>query len=280
MTQSTQPPLVRLHHIIDLYCWLDDLVPNTSGRTGRPRLLSDSEVFTILAWNTLVLRQKTLKDLHTFMSLYHARDFQIPTYPAFVASCHRALPAMLGLLKELLSDEASVRIMDATMLPVCSNHRAESHKVAKNLASFGKNWQGWHFGFKLHASIDLEGRLCGLALTSANVYDAQAMPAILNEHCDVAVGDTLYGASVMRKKIWKEYGAIVIAPPHPKQRKKIATKWQIDLLNQRSKIESVFDVLKEHLHLVSSFPRSMVGYLLHYVRILLGYQIMALLSHG
>src|SRR5690606_39503145 len=48
------------------------------------------------------------------------------------------------------------------------------------IASFGKNHQGWHFGFKLHASITLDGRLSGLALTPASMYDAQMIPKILN----------------------------------------------------------------------------------------------------
>lgn len=169
-----------------------------------------------------------------------------------------------------------IRIMDSTMIPVCRSHRADDHKVAKNIAQFGKNWQGWHYGFKLHVSISLEGMLCGLALTPANVYDAQVMVKILNRHCDIAVGDTLYGAKVMGKIIHERYGTVIIAPPWPTQKRKLAMPWQIDLLHQRSKIESVFDYLKEHLHLVSSFPRSVAGYVLHYVRILLSYQIMAL----
>ena len=80
----------------------------------------------------------------------------------------------------------------------------------------------------------------------------------------------------MRNRMWRRYGTVIIAPPHPKQKKKIAVPWQISLLNIRSKIESVFDYLKEHMNLVTSFARSVNGYLLHYVRILLGYQIMAL----
>ena len=270
---------MQLDHITDLCCWLDDLTPCAYVGRGRPSSLSTNEILTLLIWNTLVLRQKTLKDLHRFASLYHAQDFRIPAYSTFVAECHRALPAILTLLKELLVDTADIRLMDATMLPVCKLHRADAHKTAKNVAQFGKNWQGWHFGFKLHASIDTNGRLAGIALTGANVYDAQMMPKILNEHCRVAVGDTLYGARVMGKKVWKEYGTIIIAPPWPKQRKKIAAPWQIDLLNLRSKIESVFDILKEHLHLVSSFPRSVSGYLLQYMRTLLGYQV-AVLSRG
>lgn len=261
-----------------MFCWVDGEVGQpVEKESGRPAFLIDSEVITILVWNALVLRQKTLKDLHRFISMYHAKDFpDIPKYSGFVASCHRTLPKCFDLLEKLLETDAPVRIMDSTMLPVCKLHRADSHKVAKKLAQFGKNWQGWHYGFKLHASINLNGVLSGIALTPANVYDAQMEHLLLNRNCRVAVGDTLYGASVMRDRMWKRFGTVIIAPPHPKQKKKIATPWQIDLLNIRSKIESVFDYLKEHLHLVTSFARSVQGYLLHYVRILLGYQIMAL----
>jgi hypothetical protein len=268
------------HHIVDLYCWVEERLPHSVYRTGRPPLITEPETITILIWNTVVLRQKTLRDIHTMMRTYHGNDFHLPKYSAFVRHCHEALPHMTLLLRELLCAEERIRIMDSTMVPVCKNHRADDHKVAKNVAAFGKNWQGWHFGFKLHASIALDGPLCGLALTSANIYDAQVMVKILNRHCDIAVGDTLYGAKVMGKVVRDRYGTVVIAPPWPSQKTKLATPWQIDLLHQRSKIESVFDYLKEHLHLVSSFPRSVAGYVLHYVRILLSYQIMALVRRG
>ena len=267
---------LQSHHIVDLFCWVDQRIENKPYTTGRPALLSTSEIVTILIWNTIVLKHKTLKDIHTFMCTYHNKDFTLPKYSAFVNHCHRASPMMWQLLNRLLCDTEPVRLMDATMLPVCKNHRADDHKVAKYIANFGKNWQGWHYGFKLHASTALDGRLCGLCLTPANIYDAQAMVKILNEHAQVAVGDTLYGAKVMRKIIKDRFGTVIISPPWPTQKKKLATLSQLDLLNQRSKIECVFDYLKEHLNLVTSFPRSVSGYILHYVRILLSYQIMAL----
>lgn len=181
-----------------------------------------------------------------------------------------------ALLEDLLDTEASVRIMDSTMLPVCKPHRTDAHRVAKNIAEFGKNWQGWHYGFKLHASTSLDGVLSGIALTPANVYDAQMEYLLLNKNCRIAVGDTLYGARVMRERMWKRYGTVIVSPPFPKQNKKITTPWQNELLSKRSKIESVFDYLKEHMFLVTSFARSVMGYLLHYVQTLLGYQILAL----
>ena len=65
----------------------------------------------------------------------------------------------------------------------------------------------------------------------------------------------------------------LLSPPHPRQNKKIVTGWQDFLLKARPKIETVFDFLKEHLHLITSFPRSVKGYLFHYLKVLLGYQV-------
>ncbi len=266
------------HHIIDIYVLVDDTIPKISRpRGGRPTILSDSELITILIWNTLVVRQKTLKDIHTWIQMYHPHDFpSFPKYPAFVQHCHRVTPILHQFLTQLLSFQSPLRFMDSTMIEVCRQVRANSHKVAKGIAQFGKNHQGWHYGFKLHTSVDAKGRLAAVVLTPANVYDAQMMPDILNKYTKIGVGDSHYGASVMRQHIWERYGTIIIAPPHFKQKKKVMTQWQHLLLTMRPKIESVFDYLKEHLHLVSSFPRSVKGYLLHYMRILLGYQVLML----
>lgn len=269
------------HHIVDLYCWVDDMLPQQlpSSSGGRPALLRSSELVTMLVWNTLLLHQKTLKDLHTFASLYLRSEFpQLPKYNAFLEHCHRVTPLMFQLLEQLLCSDAPIKFMDSTMLPVCKLERTSFHKVARSIAEYGKNHQGWHYGFKLHTSITAQGELCSVALTPANVYDAQMMPHILNNKTKVAVGDSHYGASVMGRIIWERYGTIIVAPPHWKQKRKLMSPWQHALLSQRSKIEAVFDILKNHLHLVSSFPRSVFGYLTHYVRILLGYQIIALAS--
>lgn len=269
------------NRITELYVWVDDSLPKMLPKpgVGRPSLLSDGEILTVLLWNAMVLRQKTLKDIHRTMKVYHHKDFPVfPKYSAFVSHCHKLIPTLHFLLQGLLENTAPLRILDSTMLPVCKLVRAHTHKVAAGMADFGKNWQGWHYGFKLHASITPRNTLSAIVLTPASFYDAQAMPKLLNKHARLAVGDTLYGASVMRKNVWEEYGTIVIAPPHPKQKKKIAASWQLFLLEMRPKIESVFDYLKEHMHLVSSFPRSVSGYILHYLRILLGYQLLALAS--
>lgn len=180
---------------------------------------------------------------------------------------------MVWLLQTLLYYDAELRFADSTMLEVCRNHRADRHKVAKETAAWGKNWQGWHYGFKLHASIDQESNLTGLYFTPADGYDAQNMEQLVKGATKVLVGDSHYGAGPMRRRLWKQHRIVVVAPPHYKQRKKLMSGLQFLLLSMRPKIEATFDYLKEHMYLVSSFPRSVEGYFVHYIRTLLGYQI-------
>jgi len=255
---------------------VDDLLPREEKPLGgRPKLLSDPELVTVLIWNCLTVRSKTMVDLHKWLLLYHHNDFKhIPHYSAFVDQCLSTIPLLIFSIGSLLLDKTAIRFMDSTMLEVCKKQRADDHKVCKGLAAWGKNYQGWHFGFKLHASIDIQGRLCGLYFTPADVHDSRPEPFILNEYCRIAVGDGAYGGRAMNNHIFEKYGAIVIAPPHPKQNKKLVAKWQQLLLEMRSKIECTFDYLKNHLGLVSSFPRSPRGYLFHWLRIILGYQMM------
>lgn len=269
-------PLLYCENITELFVWVDEMVPKqlTQKNVGRPRALADEEMVTILVWNVLVLKHKNWKDLHRFLRIYHRRDFpRLPKYNAFLVLCHRVAEVCFRVLQRILVTDAPLKFMDGTMLPVCKHKRADDHKVAKGAANFGKNWQGWHYGFKLHASVTRDGKLCALAFTQASVHEKNIVSKLLGTFTKVAVGDSSYGGKNLRETVWKTRGTYILAPAFHGQ-KKLMSKWQEDLLEQRSCIESVFDYLKEHLHLVTSFPRSVYGYLAHYAMVLLGYQVM------
>jgi len=271
--------ILQKHHIVDLFVWVDDTLPKelsyvaSHKSVGRPAMLSASETITILLFSSLTAHQKLLKDVWKWSITNHSDDFNLPCYSKFVESCHRAIPYLAYLLKQTLVEDAPIKILDSTMLPVCKNCRADRHKVAQSIAAWGKNHQGWHFGFKLHASCNLEGKLSAAYFTPANFHDAQAIPKLVNERTAIGIGDGGYNARVMREQIWERMGCFILAPPHPKQNKKVMSSWQHFLLKVRPKIECIFDYLKEHLHLVTSFPRSVSGYLLNYLRNLLSYQL-------
>jgi hypothetical protein len=158
------------------------------------------------------------------------------------------------------------------MLPVCKNVRADRHKVAKGIAAWGKNWQGWHYGFKLHASIDHQSKLAGLFFTPANESDVLQLKYLVNDQTKIVVADAGYTTQVTRRHIWRDFHCLVISPPRPKQIWMMAS-WQHVLLQLRPKIEAVFGKLKEQAYFVTSFPRSIQGYFVHYLRVLLGYQM-------
>ncbi|MFH2063298.1 MAG: IS982 family transposase [bacterium] len=269
-------PLLYCENITDLFVWIDEMLPKriSEKAVGRPRALTDGEMVTILVWNVLVLKHKNWKDLHRFLRVYHRRDFpRLPKYNTFLVLCHRVAEVCFRILQRILITDAPLKFMDGTMLPVCKHKRADDHKVAKGTADFGKNWQGWHYGFKLHASVTRDGKLCALAFSQASVHEKNIVSKLLGAFTRVAVGDSSYGGKNPRETLWKTRGTYILAPAFHGQ-KKLMAQWQKDLLEQRSCIESVFDYLKEHLHLVTSFPRSVYGYLAHYAMVLLGYQVM------
>lgn len=264
---------IQKQYIVDVFVWVDDSLLKQIDK-GRPSALSDSELLTILIWDGLTEPHKNLSSIYAWINREYGDCFpRLPKYQNFVAHIHRLLPQMVWLLQSLLASGAPLRFADSTMLPVCKPIRADRHKVARNVAQFGKNWQGWHYGFKLHAAIDHMNRLAALVFTPANEHDNQVMERLVNSHTRVLVGDSHYGGTVMHKRLWKRYKTLVIALPHHTQRKKLATDWQILLLHMRPKIEATFGKLKEQCFLVTSFPRSVEGYFTHYVRVLLGYQM-------
>ncbi len=264
--------------ITELFVWVEETLPRRLPvrAAGRPRALCEAEIVTILIWNILLLKHKTWKDLHRFLWAYHRREFPtLPKYNDFLLHCHRAAAWCLRLLQQHLAADEPLKFMDGTMLPVCKHKRADDHRVAKAVADFGKNWQGWHYGFKLHASVAADGRLCALAFTKASVHERRLVAKLLGTSTKIAVGDTSYGGKALREEMLKTRGTLILAPAFHGQ-KKLMARWQKSLLSQRSCVESVFDYLKEHLHLVTSFPRSVYGYLAHYAMVLLGYQLLKL----
>ena len=261
---------LQRNNIVDVFVWVDDVVVQPNKRGQQP-LLKDSELLTILIWDGLTEPHKNLKSVYTWVRREYADCFpKLPQYQNFVAHCHRLLPTLVWLLQSVLVGDAPLRFCDSTMLPVCRLVRADRHRVAKGVAAFGKNHQGWWYGFKLHAAVNERGQLTALCFTPANEYDAQRMERLVNRATKVVVGDSHYAASPMRKRLWKKYGIVVVAN---NRKRALMTSWQYLLQTMRQKIEATFGKLKEQHFLVTSFPRSVAGYFVHYLRTLLGYQL-------
>ena len=126
---------------------------------------------------------------------------------------------------------------------------------------------------ELHPAVDARLRLTSLTFSDASAHDSQHMSKLVCHETEVLVGDSHYGVSHWRQKLRRKYGVRVVAPPHYKQKRGLMTIEDNRLLRARSKIEAVFGLLKGKHSLVTSYPRSVRGYLVHCLRSLLGYQL-------
>ena len=147
--------------ITTFFTVIDDVLDNKwNQKTGRPPVLAVSEMVTILVWCTLIVCIKTIKGIYEFIKRYHRQEFpRLPDYSAFVRYCHKVAPVLMYLLKNSFSRDEPLQFVDSTMVQVCKLVRADRHKVAKDIARFGKNHQGWHYGFKLHATVNNQGTI-------------------------------------------------------------------------------------------------------------------------
>lgn len=274
-------PVTKGDTLLTVYTTVDDLTAQAprqipKGPGGRPCVMSDSELIAALLYAVGVAGTKTLKAAYNLTNNSHRREFPtLPTYEGFVAHCHRVMPTLWWILGRLMTPERTTerfRLLDATKLPACKDIRAKGHRVLHGLAAWGKTSQGWFFGLKLHLAVTERGVLRVAILTPGNVSDRTPLEPLLEDFEGAGIGDGGYLVNqadhhaLFDRKIWLLTGV-------RKNMRRLMAPWQHQLLKVRQRVEGVFDYLKEHLHLVSSFPRSVPGVLLHIMLVLLAYQV-------
>jgi hypothetical protein len=112
-----------------------------------------------------------------------------------------------------------------------------------------------------------------LRFTTATTIERSILSEFLDElHDSIIVGDAGYLSSELDLKAHKNNNILLTAKRL--NMKTLATIWQNKCMNMRSRIETVFDVLKERHKLITSLPRSLHGYLAHYIRCLFGYMVL------
>lgn len=275
-------PVTKGDTLLTLYTTVDDLVqtaptPTHRGPGGRPTILSDAELVTALVYAVGIAGTKTLKAAYNLTANSHGREFpELPAYEGFTQHIHRAAPLLWWVLGQLCQPQTGdqIRLVDATKIPVCKNIRANAHQVTKGVADWGKTGEGWFFGFKLHLAVTERGALRVAILTPGNVNDRTQLDSLLKGFQGTALGDGGYLVHpTVRQSFW--HRGVWLLTGVRKNMRKLMTAWQYGLLKVRQRIEGVNDYLKEHLNLVTSFPRSVVGYLVHYLSVLIAYQLHA-----
>ena len=166
-----------------LFCFVDDfckgfepwyqkrLLSEKTRKRYRIGHLSLSEILTIL----LAYHQSGMACFKYFyFSLLQRNRILFPRlvhYARFTKLISQAFPALICLLKSLLSPSTEYLFIDSTPMSVCHIRREKRHQVFKGYALKGKTSTGWFFGMKLHMIFNTKGEIVRLAITPGNVND-------------------------------------------------------------------------------------------------------------
>lgn len=227
---------------------------------GRKPLLTNSEIVT-----AVIFKQK--QNIATKKSLYDILEPPL-SYNRFVVALNRAaiyIARIITVIMTTLRREARpIKFTDSTELPVCLSKNAKSHKTMKALSAFSKSSKGWFYGLKLHLSADVEGRVLALKLTAGNSDDRSIFRKMNEKLKGLFVADAGYISRELEQNFFIENERMIITASRANM-KKLSTSWQIALLNLRMRVEVHFRALKVCYGLVTSFPRSIDGYISHYL---------------
>jgi len=262
--------------IVTTFSVLDDLVALLQLNkqvSGRKPSLTVSETATI----SLIRSEygiRTWKGLYQLLKNKFSSDFRLPSYKNFVLLMNRNAKVILVLINMLLQinrkKSGIIKMIDSTHIPVCRNVRINRHKTMKGVATRSKSSLGWFYGLKLHVLSDLSGNMLMIRFTTGNVGDREVLDAFLEKlERSIIIADAGYISNNLQKKAQMKGNILLTCLT--KRTKKLASFLDICLLNLRPRIEVLFSILKERLGLITSLPRSVDGYLAHYIHVIFGY---------
>lgn len=243
-------------------------IPDRDHPKGRKPKLTNTEAIACA-----LLKQR--QNIATKKSLWQIMEPSL-SYQKFVGAMNRVAPYLSRIVTALLSlarkETHPVKFTDATDIPVCLVKNAKGHRTMRGLASWSKTGKGWFYGLKLHLSSDLAGRVLALKFTPGNSDDRGIFAKMNAKLKGLFVADAGYVSETLSHDFHIEGERALITGSRANM-KQLSRPWQIALLNLRMRVEIHFRVLKLCYGLVTSFPRSIDGYLTHYLSSVAAYLI-------
>lgn len=268
--------------LVEVYCLADNLTKKIDmhlkkSKVGRKNTLSRAEYITIS-----IIKQKrgisTNKDLYELIKLCMKSEFpNVPSYQQFCKGLEDNFQyvAMIAQLlaqmnKSELPDEYFI---DSSALEICNTLYNSDAKLGLGLADFGKNLEGWFFGFKLHLIINKNMEIVSFKFSPASTSDIAALnDKMVHGLKGYLVGDKGYISSSKARHFAKKE-LILITRGRKNMKKVPVNKHVLLLLPKRQRIETVFGQLKNTFTLVNRKLRSIKSFFSNACSALIAYMI-------
>ncbi|HJQ29529.1 MAG TPA: IS982 family transposase [Rubrobacter sp.] len=258
--------------LVSLYVLVDDWWKlnhsSKPSKTGRPALLTDSEVIT-LAILAQWPRFRSERDFWRFAAS-HLREY----FPTLCSQSQfnrrvRALePEMCSLQRafsrELAEPSAVYRVLDTTLVPAVVRVRASRKGLFAGQATFGRSASKteWVYGFKAALVVDPDGVITAFGLAPAASDERPIGEALVaSDRYGAYLADKGFSA-VDWERHWLEiYGTLVAATPKTNDRRawsKADCRWAS---GKRQIIEGVIGQLKDFFGLERHRAKTLQGLL-------------------
>jgi hypothetical protein len=236
-----------IDQMTEIYCFVDDYLKAHSQLAQWRRshnhqpAFSDSEVITIALMQNC-FGVATLKKTYLLIASNHRSVFPLLcSYKQWVARLN-ALSEITGHLIESARNcdgfEVKLSVYDSKPIPVCRPIRhGRVRLLREDGAYFGKTSKGWFFGFKLHASININGHFVGGFLTSGNINDREAALALAHmADGGVALADFGYRGKMLAQELVDETETLLITTSDARGHKALIS-------SLRERVETFFSQL-------------------------------------
>jgi Transposase DDE domain len=258
--------------LVSLYVLVDDWwkleCSSEPPKTGRPALLSNSEVMT-LAILAQWPRFRSERDFWRFASS-HLRSYfpNLCSQSQFNRRVRALEPEMRALqrafARELARPSAVYRVLDTTLLPAMVRVRASRRGLFCGQASFGRSASKteWVYGFKVALVVDPEGVVSAFGLAPAASDERPIGEALIAEDLhDAYLADKGFTGLEWERRWLEVYGALVAATPYDDSRRawsKADRRWAS---GKRQIIEGVIGQLKDFFSLERHRAKTLGGLL-------------------
>nr|WP_190812274.1 IS982 family transposase [Orientia tsutsugamushi] len=210
-----------------------------------------------------------------YLSYKYKGYFCLQSYSRIIQLWPRMLLPLAILMHYLKGEETAIYYIDSTKLAICHNTRPSSNRVFNKISKIGKSSYGWFLGFKLHLIINNKGEIMSVKITKGNKSDISVSSVFSKGLSGKLFSDKAYISKELFHQLLTN-GLRLFT----NLRKDIKT-YLLDiqdnlLLNKRSLIESVFNVLKKHMLLEHTRHRSPINFFVHIIASLASYSIFKL----
>ncbi len=269
--------LTELYVEIDDFCnkFIESLNAKQIG-TGKPITvdtpgLSLSEILTILIYYHFS-KFDCIKHYYLIKSISGFKEYfpKMPSYNRFIERIPEVAMLAVIYLQYKQTKFEGMGYIDATPIKVCHNKRIHSHKVFKFVANIGKSSMGWFYGFKLHIICDFNGNIIKCKMTEGSANDLKIGAKMMKDLRGKIYADKGY---IGKKEFLQllDNGLILITGIKKNMKNRVLEVWDKILLKKRSLIESMYNIMKNTLHLDHSRHRSVVNAGIYYVTTLIAY---------